>query len=472
MEEYNNDFEKNILKNSIFINKLKKALEEIKNKKFFVKEVNGYKGYVLEDEEEKSFYLILDNEEKTIVYRDDKSKYTKPLEDFFNNQLADLKYSAKKILSINKKNSENNLLLEEKISLLNQSDLSKQTIQMLINLSQYKGESFFRDTFTSNPYELRNFLKILEKNELSFEFNKDFLLDNPDLYKRIEERVPEFGIILESILVGLNKNSINEKNKFTYNDLDNSVWKNGPYILSTEQNFSWIIDFKDRKNFIVYASLSVHNGNGSKAKSLSSLLKKIKSEENIDNIDYVGLRVENGKVKYANNNFITNLDFNIMINASNLEEEKIIKLDYGDIDIKSFEYQFAYANKKYGSNKISFLIQSLFVLGNGYFYNQEEGKIYTDVEFIPDLLKNFQYQESNEDQEKINSLMFLAPPKLEYLDDQWLENLKFIINKIKEDKPNLSKTHTRDQKTAEEVLKELENVIDWNENFRKNKMKP
>ena len=82
------------------------------------------------------------------------------------------------------------------------------------------------------------------------------------------------------------------------------------------------------------------------------------------------------------------------------------------------------------------------------------------------------YEETEDDKEKITSLIYLAPPKLKYLDNQWLENLRFIVNKIKEDKPDLSKTHTRSGSgTPEDILKELDKVIQYNDNLRKNKLK-
>ncbi len=103
----------------------------------------------------------------------------------------------------------------------------------------------------------------------------------------------------------------------------------------------------------------------------------------------------------------------------------MLKTDYGAVDDKSFDYQFAYSNHKYNKSKVSFLTHALFTLGNGYSYDKEAGRIYTDVKYIPNLLDNFEYIESKQDKEPIKSMVYLAPPKLQYLDDQWLENLKY-----------------------------------------------
>lgn len=465
--EYKNYFEEEVLNNKVIVNKLKKVLNGMKKPENLVVSTDNYKGYVYEDKNLKAHYLIFENEDITTVYRTERT-YQKPFEGFLKGDVDSLKYYADKIISIfNSKD------MEEK----NQKKIEKMLSIYPDELKEYVRSNITRmmkvpqQSVTSNPYELRLLLEFLETSKFSTEFDKDFLYKNPKLYEKIQERIPEFGIILESTKEALKNNNITEKNKFEYNDLDNHVWKNAQYILSTEQNFSWVIDYQDKKNFTVYAALSPHNGNGSKAKSTTGLLKKVKSGEELDFIDYVGLRVEDGKTVYANNAFMYSVDFNIMLNKNVLEEEGMLKTDYGDVDIKSFDYQFAYSNHKYNKSKVSFLTHALFILGNGYSYDKEAGRIYTDVKYIPNLLDNFEYMESKQDKEPIKSMVYLAPPKLEYLDDQWLENLKYIVDKIKTDKPDLSKTHTRGSETPKQVLKELENVIKYNDNLRKNKPK-
>lgn len=468
--EYKNYFEEEVLKNNVVINKLKKVLNSMKKPESLAVSTNEYKGYIYEDAHSKAHYLIFENEDVTTVYRTERT-YQKPFEGFLGGDVNSLKYYADNIISIyNSKDMEKkNQKKVEKMLEIYPDDLKeyvKENISRMMKVPQ--------QSVTSNPYEFRLLLEFLEKNEFSTEFDKDFLYKNSKLCEKIQERIPEFGIILESIKEALKNNNITEKNKFEYNDLDNHVWKNAQYILSTEQNFSWVIDYEDNKNFTVYASLSPHNGNGSKAKSTTGLLKKVKSGEELDFIDYVGLRVEDGKAVYANNAFMYSLDFNIMLNKNVLEEEGLLSADYGNVDVKSFDYQFAYANKKYNKSKVAFLMHALFVLGNGYAYNEETGQIYADVEYIPNLLENFNYKETERDKDPIKTMIYLAPKKLEYLDDQWLENLKFIVNKIKKDKPDLSQTHTSSfngNKTPQEVLEDLDYVIKFNENIRKNKPK-
>lgn len=474
-EKYKNDFEKEVLKNSIFVNKMLEAFKKIKKEDFFLREVDGKKGYLLEDIEEKTSYLIMEDETKTIVYREEKRDDKKHFENFQQNEIKNLQYYATEILTLfNSKEVEEKIKKdqEKEISMLqNKYKFFKDEpgyLQVLEGMKK-KIQNTQKQNITSNPYELKMFLNLLEKKGLSSEFNKDFLRKNPDLYQQIEEQLPEFGIIFETMIEGLKKHSITEKNKFNYNDLDNDVWINSSYICAKEQNFYWVIDFKNRKNFIAYAALNPSNGKGSKAQSMPKLLKKVKSKESIDEIDYVGLKVENGKVIYANNSFINNLSWNILFNKDALEEAGIIQMDYDGVDVNSFDYQFAYANKKYKMNRLDFLHQALLVLGNGYQYNEDSGRIYTNVEFIPGLLENFEPKEEKDN--KIESLIFLYPPKLKYLDDKWLKNLEWFVEKIKKDKPNLEKVHTRDSKKPQEIIKELEQAIKWNHNFRKNKLK-
>lgn len=466
--EYKNYFSQDVLNNNVFINKLTKVLKSMKKESHLAVKNDEYKGYIYKDEYSKSSYLILETEDLTEVYCSSLT-YQKPFQAFLNGDLNSLKYYSDKVIGIfNSKDIVKKI--EEEINAMLETypeNLRSHMKELMVRTMEIPQQSV-----TNNPYEVKLFLEFLEKNQFSAEFNKEFLLNNKSLYEKVSERVTEFGLVLESTLEALKNNNITEKNKFEYNDLDNHVWKNAQYIVSTEQNFSWVVDFKDLKNFTVYAALAAHNGDGSKAKSTTGLLKKVKSGEKLDLIDYVGLKVENGKVIYANNAFMYSLDFNIMLNKSVLEEEGLLKVDYGNIDVKSFDYQFAYSNKKYGTNKVEFLIHSFFILGNGYSYDEKEGKLYSDVNFIPNLLDNFKYEENEDDKAKIDSLIYLAPQKLKYLDDQWLENLKYIVNKIKEDKPDLSKTHTRiGNDSPEDVLKELDKVIKYNDNLRKNKPK-
>lgn len=468
--EYKNYFSEEVFKNKVVINKLSKILKTMKQDDFLVASNDKYKGYMYEDKQNKTYYLILETKEITGVYTTEKSSYSKPFEQFINGNLDSLKYYASHVISIF-----NSKKIEEEINKELQDRLSMFPENVKNHMREYVIETFFRandfsqQKVTSNPYILKTFLQFLENNEFTSEFDKDFLYKNPQLYNKVQTRVAEFGLVLESTKEGLKQNNITEKNKFEYNDLDNHVWKNGQYIVSTEQNFSWVTDFLDKNNFTVYASLSPHNGNGSKAKSTTGLLKKIKSGEELDFIDYVALHVENGKVVYANNSFMYSLDFNILLNKNVLEEEGMLTVDYGNVDITSFDYQFAYSNKTYDTNKVAFLVHALFILGNGFTYNSETGRIYTKLKYIPDLLDNFEYVETKEDKEKIKSMVYLAPPKLTYLDDQWLDNLKYIVQKIKTDKPDLTKTHTRGQETPHQVLKELDNVIKYNDKLRKNK---
>lgn len=468
--EYKNYFSEEVFKNKVIINKLSKIFKSMKKEDFLVVSNDKYKGYMYEDKDNKSYYLILETREITGVYTTEKSSYSKPFEKAINGDLDSLKYYASHIISIfNSKEIEEeiNKELEERLNMFPEN-LTK-------HMREYVRENFFRandfsqQTSTSNTYVLKTFLEFLENNDYTSEFDKEFLYKNTQLYEKVQTRVAEFGLVLEATKEGLKQNNITEKNKFEYNDLDNHIWKNGQYIVSTEQNFSWVTDFVDQKNFTVYAALSPHNGNGSKAKSTTGLLKKIKSGEKLDSIDYVGLCVENGKVIYANNAFMYSVDFNILLNKNVLEEEGLLKVDYGTVDINSFDYQFAFSNKQYGTNKVDFLVHALFVLGNGFTYNADNGRIYSKLKYIPDLLDNFEYAETTKDKEKITSMVYLAPPKLTYLDDVWLDNLKYIVEKIKTDKPDLSKTHTRDSSTPKQVLKELDKVIQYNENLRKHK---
>lgn len=468
--EYKNYFSQEVLNNSVVVNKLKKTLKSMKQKEKLVVSNDEYKGYIYEDNNNKAYYLILENDNTTTIYKTEKS-YKKPFENFLNGDVNSLKYYADKIVSFfNSKNMEEKNLkrIEEML------EAYSEKIKPFVRETLIKTMEIPQEFITSNPYEMKLLINFLEENKFSTEFDKDFLYKNPKLYEKVQERVPEFGIILEAIKEALKTHNITEKNKFEYNDADNYVWKNAQYILTTEQNFSWITDYENQQNFTIYSSLSPHNGNGSKAKSMTGLLKKVKSGEELDFIDYVGLKVENGKVVYANNAFMYSLDFHVMLNKNVLEQEGMLKTNYGEVDVKSFEYQFAYSNTKYKTDKVNFLIHALFILGNGYSYDKETGQIYADVKYIPDLLEKFSYKETSNDKARIESMVYLAPQQLEFLDDKWLENLKFIVNKIKKDKPDLSDTHTsclNGQQTPQEVLKELDSVIKYNENLRKNKPK-
>lgn len=411
--KYENHFGESVLKNSVLMNKLTKAFNKMKSEENLFVSTDEYKGYLMQDKENKCYYLALDTGDMTTIYKDE--NYNPPFNKLLDGDKDSLKYYAEHMISFfnSKEDALKGEKKIEKMLSIYPENIRKELRDMIVSTMKLP-EPIVRN----NPFEFQMLLDFLENNNLSPLFDKDFLYKNPGLFKQVQERVPEFGIVLAEIKDALKNNSITEKNKFEYNDLDNHVWKNAQYIVSTEQNFSWVTDFIDAKNFTVYAALAAHNGHGSKAQSTTGLLKKVKSGEELNDLDYVGLRVENGKVKYANNAFMYSLDFNIMLNKDVLEEEGLLKVDYGDVDTKSFEYQFAYANKTYNISKVSFLIHALFILGNGYGYDKETGKIYSEVKYIPDLLKDFEYTETKKDTDPIKSMVYLAPPKLEYLDDQ------------------------------------------------------
>lgn len=317
---YKNNFKDMVLKDSILINQLNANLKKLKNIENIIVSNKEHKGYIFEDVKQNVAYLILEDSNKTTVYKDNKEHGNESFIKFIEGDKLSLKYNYEMIIS---------LFNSQEVSKKNEEQINKVLNDYDEQLRPYVKETLMsamelpQEMVNVNPYHIKMFLNFLEKNDSSINFNKEFLYKNPELYNQVQQIIPEFAVMLKNINKVLKINDFNDNNKFQYNDADNYVWKSEQYIISQEQNFSWVTDLIDSKNFTIYSALHPYNGNGSKVQSLTDLLNAVNDNKELEELDYVALKVKNGNVIYANNSFMYSLNFNVMLNQKVLNEENL-----------------------------------------------------------------------------------------------------------------------------------------------------
>lgn len=418
----------------------------------------------------KSYYLIIDRDGLYHVYQDDATKRSEAFSFELKSLEQDSKasiysgfiFSVSKTTPDSKEDSVNDYIRSTMGYTGNNPTILRAFKSLASSMLEVQEENF-----STSPYVIKKALEFLEQqngyNSSLGTFDYELLEQNPVLVKLVEKRLDDFSIILSFMKDVLKEHKFDKKNCFSFNDCDNHFYKQGKYMIITQQNFMFCIDYKDEKEYTIYHAISKYNGRLKKCHSITSLMNDIKGGL-VNNIDHVSLEVKDGKVMFADNSALYSLDFDLVHTKNELIDEKLGVITY-PVDITTFEYQYAYTKSKYQYDKMNFLMHSLFVLGNGYQYDETLGRFYSDKIYDKSVLEVLNEPDHSQDVPFGKIGYFYPKMNITKLDKDWLEALELIVEKIKREKPDTSGAYLPSGKTFEDIMTYLENVISFNKNM-------
>jgi hypothetical protein len=309
------------------------------------------------------------------------------------------------------------------------------------------------DISSLNKYSqlLNNLGYMKEKYPISFfenlniESNKEMLTKLPGLVTNM------------NFLVRMCKehNFKNKKNAFVFNDLDNEVWLEKGKLTVVSQNVGFYFDILDDNNFTVYFLDKEYI-------SVNKEINRIKtaiSEGTIDKLTDIALEIKDGKIKSLNQAYMYSFEFDMDHSAKAMEEEGLGEQKFA-VDIHSYKYQKDYYCVKYKLSEFEFLAQTFLTLGGGADYNKEKGEfVFHDIKYVPNLK-----EAPDTRNDKVEKFNYCAPKKVSYLNDDWLEGLKYMVSVLKNDKPVPLVHYSKSPEQAvEKAIKMYEAVIKSNE---------
>jgi hypothetical protein len=460
-QEYKNYLGEELAKDKVFVSKITKAIKKLyaQNKETLF-EGDNISGKLFESD--KGYYLIVYKDNLYNVYSEKKSKWketpfnyeiTKLMEDrnskIYTNKVATVLEDASKEHEPNKK-------IEDMLKIYDAENYSPERLQRLREMFiDSMGIVEQKPDFSASAFEIRTFLKYLEKSGVTPVFSQDRLEKNPTLYEKVNGRVEELGLIAKLLVVVTKEHGFNSKNQLDSYSM--TIWKQGRYVVVKDQNITFALDYKNTENFDIYAAS--HEGEFKNTKSLNQLVINIRENPD-DLVGNMALSVKKGQTVYADNNTIAILDNDFVRAKDYIEEEELGQVQY-PVDVKDFDYQFAYTNQRYGYSKLEFIVHALFVLGNGFTYDSEKGRLYSDVVYDAKIMKDF--KEPVEKETPFESMVYLWPKDgLKKLDEKWNNALEYVVKKIKADNPDLTKTCVPTDMTPNDVMRSLEEIITYN----------
>lgn len=456
---YENEFSAHLLENKDFVNDITNAIVKLYDKQteiFF--QNSNIEAKTITDAKNNIHYLIVNRQGNYEVYSNDRSNSFQ----YEKSQIAQGErseiYSESLVTVTTDK--------EDYIDLDNVNNISLENIMEYANKMR---KDFYSKKigFVSSAFQLSNFLNFLvQEKALSF-FDSNMLLDNPKLNETVDTRLEEFTIIINFLNKVVTEHNLNDNKKFSFNDGDSHLWKSDKYLMLDDQSCTYAIDYKDVTDFDIYSVLHSHHTKSKKHSEITPLLEDLKNG-NCNFIDHTALSVRSGKTVYADNCFINSLDMNLLYTKDQVVNEGLGEIEY-PIDTRDFDYQLAHSCKRYGNTKESFLMHALFVLGNGFTYDKNSGRIYTDIPYDSSVMKDYEVSTSDE---KLTDLGYFYPIiGISKLDEKWTNALEYIVGKIKEDKPDTSNARLPYGKTVEDILSDLEKIIEDNSSKKVVKMK-
>jgi hypothetical protein len=289
-----------------------------------------------------------------------------------------------------------------------------------------KRESNDPDYFvSSSPYNIKQFSAFF-----GVERSNDFWIQlSTPLNSLIDKKVSEYSIAIKYFFDVAKEQSFNEKNKFTFNDLDNHLWKKGNGIAFDDQNLGFLCLKQDDtyQNFTIYC----YDIEGNNCKSNSTLNKLIKDlKENGEKlIDNVALKVENGKATFVDNALIYCLDLDILCTKNAMVSDGYGEPTY-PVDLYSYAYQLSYYQKQYKLSEMEFLQQAILTLGSGFEYDSKNGRFFDDgVIYSPDVV-GYKLEKDNHLQS-----IYGYPANFDNLDPSWTSAVERLLKTLKEDRP-------------------------------------
>lgn len=234
------------------------------------------------------------------------------------------------------------------------------------------------------------------------------------------------------------KNFTSKSKSIVYNDLDNHIWISGQNLVLTDQYMGFFFDFKDSDNFCVYFFDKEYK---SITKGISHIKKAMKTNT-IDPIEDIVLIVKDSKATYANTDFMYSLDIVLEYGKMAIEKQGHGLQKY-DVDLQSYQYLKDYYYTHFGYTEFEFLCQAFLTLGVGFEYMPEQGSFkYDRVKYLKTLDR-----EKNPYETIHTKASYCYPKNISYLNDDWKNGLKFMLEILKRDKPQFT---VFDKKTSEE----------------------
>jgi len=255
----------------------------------------------------------------------------------------------------------------------------------------------------------------------------------------INEELPEFIVVVDYLLEVGNNNKLSTSNKFSFDSNDykktykspiklmnHHLWKQEDAMIIESDIFAFYISKQD--NFITAYVYDIKNSTS----TLESFIKTIKQyPEKVENNLVLRANTSNEKILFVNKNFIVAFS-----NDLKLFKQALIDKGFGEpnypVDIKSYEYQLAYWQKKTRIPEFDFINN---VLLGGFMsdYDREKGRFYIkNTKYDPSVI-GFKIKEK-EQKSKV-SVVDTHTIDFEYLDDDWYKALGKVVDILKRDRP-------------------------------------
>jgi hypothetical protein len=254
----------------------------------------------------------------------------------------------------------------------------------------------------------------------------------------INEELPEIIVVLDYIVEVGNNNNLSKSNQISFDSNDykkgykspiklmsHHLWKQDGGVVLESDTFSFYI-LKQDNSFTVYA----HDSQNA-TYPIDTLIKKLHQNPSLVE-NNLFLKIENEKALHINKNFM-------MAFANDLKLFKSALMDkgYGEpkypIDIKSYEYQLSYWQKKTRIPEFD-VINNVLLGGFMSEYDSEKGRFYIkNTKYDPSVV-GFRIKEK--DQKSKVSLVDRTKIDFEYLDDDWYKALGKVLEILKRDRPH------------------------------------
>lgn len=340
------------------------------------------------------------------------------------------------------KNNDNTKLLEKLDKLVKAEAITIKEKEDFLSelLTPYKYEDKYQFTEYFSDFKLlTNFLNI----DISESFFKELIQSSINLYK---DKFSYISLSIDSLIKSCCEQDFKSYEvSASFNDLDNHVWINPHnHLILSNQNFIYYSKFNNLNSYDIYYVSTEHYSNSfvdyfeehyEDAISFQDyfvldLENKIKNNS-INDFNSKVFSFENGEVTFINplllHWFLEELKYSI----SYFKTENMF-IDQINVDLYSYEYQKNYFCYQYKSNEFNFLCQAFLTLGGGFDYDKDKGILFnTDIEYIDNLP-----QYPSKENVNVDKIGYFYPNKFSFLNKEWTESLKYLIQQIEHNKPD------------------------------------
>lgn len=331
--------------------------------------------------------------------------------------------------------------------------------------------------FSNNLNYIYSLLELLNSyypipNHSVDELIYSFMMQSSEIFK---DTFDYLSLSCDSIIDHCQKYDLKDYvNAAEFNDADNHIWIT-PHnnLIISEQSYMYYIDFKDQHNFQIYMidsanySDELHQEYKDNFSSINFrdflvllLEEKIKNKT-ISEFDSLVFSFENKEVKFINPLYLKYFTSSIQYSLGFLKSEYDF-VEKFPVDIYSYDYQRKYFQHKYNMSEFKFLCQSLLTLGGGFDYDQDKGLFYScDIEYISNIPDY-----ASKEPVTINQVAYFYPANIKKLDKDWTQGLKYLVEQLENNHPEVLIFEERKYKTQEEaftnVIKYFKKVIKQN----------